>query len=87
MTADNLWRMKMADQASVVHIGENSPEEVAFKLLKEVAAAEGMSMYAGPGGQKPTRAWLLQTYGDCLRAVRNPTMASEGKIGNWMLTA
>ena len=30
----------MADQAPVVHIGENSPEEVALKLFRLVAVAE-----------------------------------------------
>lgn len=58
----------MADN-TVVNIGENSPEHVAFKLLVEVAAAEGKNLYHGPGGAKPDRAWLLDTYRQCRRAV------------------
>lgn len=61
----------MADQA-VVHIGENSPEQVAFKLLKEVARAEGKGLYDGAHGEKPDRKWLLDTYAECLIAVTSP---------------
>lgn len=61
----------MADTKPVVHIGENSPEEVAFKLLRQVAAIEKTSMYGGPGGSEPkNRKWLLDTYAECLEAVK-----------------
>lgn len=58
----------MADQAADVHIGENSPEQVAFKLYREIAAAE---LY-GSQPKNPDRKWILDTYAECLLAVRMP---------------
>ena len=61
----------MAD-VPVVHIGENSPEQVAYKLLIHVAAAEGYMLRSGPSadGNKPSRQYILDTYTECLVAVR-----------------
>lgn len=57
----------MADKA-VVHMGENSPEEVAYKMMLLIANAEGRELYSH--GKKPvTRAWVLSTYAQCRRAV------------------
>lgn len=62
----------MAD-APVVHIGENSPEYVAYRLLLNIAwveqkAVDGASSYDPP---KPaTRKWILDTYAECLMAVK-----------------
>ena len=53
----------MADQ-TVVHLGENSPEQVAYKLLERIAAYENWSTF--------DRKKLLDTYAECLFAVRNP---------------
>lgn len=50
----------MAD-APVVHIGENSPEYVAFLLFKETRALES---------PVTTRKQVLELYADCLRTVR-----------------
>jgi hypothetical protein len=66
----------VADNAPVVHIGENSPEEVAYRLLKHAANAEKVvfghpSSGARGRGMKPaTREWILDTYAECLEAVR-----------------
>jgi hypothetical protein len=61
----------MADKAPVVHIGENSPEHVALKLLINIAYAEKKHFYPGLyDGEKPSRKWLLDTYAECLEAVR-----------------
>jgi hypothetical protein len=60
----------MTDQ-TVLHIGENSPEHVAFKLMEIIAAAESKelrSVVAGP--PKIDRTWLLDTYAECLRVTR-----------------
>ncbi len=58
----------MADNA-VVHIGENSPEQVAFKLMQEISNVEGVQLYSH--GEKPvSREWVLDTYAECLKAVR-----------------
>lgn len=61
----------MADTA-VVHMGENSPEQVAYKLLIHVAATEGYMLRSGPtsDGNKPSRQYILDTYAECLRAAR-----------------
>jgi hypothetical protein len=51
----------MADKPEV-HIGENSPEHVAFKLFLQINATEG----------KRDRAEVLDLYAECLDAVRDP---------------
>jgi hypothetical protein len=57
----------------VVHIGENSPEQVAYRLLEHVAAAEGFHLRRSPSELKlPDRKWLLETYAACINAVKNP---------------
>jgi hypothetical protein len=63
----------MADQATV-HIGENSPEHVALRLLMTIASNEGKKIYGGPtsGGSYADKEWLLTNYKDCLKAVRDP---------------
>jgi hypothetical protein len=66
----------MAD-APVVHIGENSPEEVAYKLLREVARAEGMNTVYTTGNNKPTRKWILDTYAECLTAVKDQRVVQK----------
>lgn len=57
----------MADQTTV-HIGENSREEVAYKLLKDVGRLEGM--HNGIKFENTDRKWLLDTYAQCLTAVK-----------------
>jgi hypothetical protein len=59
----------MADQP-VVHIGENSREEVAFKLMERIATVEGRNLLVLGPNSKATRFWILQTYHDCLMVVR-----------------
>jgi hypothetical protein len=53
-----------------VHMGEGSPENVAFKLFQEIAYAEDVNTHHGPGGsKKPDQEWILDTYARCRRAV------------------
>jgi hypothetical protein len=65
----------MAD-ASVVHIGENSPEKVALKLLEVIANIEHVSLSSSDkselkhGWTKADRKWVLGTYNECIEAVR-----------------
>jgi hypothetical protein len=67
----------MAD-APVVHIAENSAEQVAYKLFREIASAEGRTVIgSGMSGQKPDRKWILSTYRECLYAVRTPAIAND----------
>jgi len=63
----------MAENALVVHAGENSPEQIAYKLLLTIAENEKKPLHST--GTAPTtadRKWLLDTYAECLLAVRNP---------------
>jgi hypothetical protein len=70
----------MAD-APVVHIGENSPEEVAYKLFQHIQSVEKMSLSAEPGGnwKRADRKWILDTYAECLAAIRAPGARLRGK--------
>ncbi len=54
---------------TVVHIGENSPEEVAYKLLQNIASQEKRTLVISTDAE---RKWLLDTYAECLITVRNP---------------
>jgi hypothetical protein len=53
----------MAD-VPVVHMGENSPEQIAFKLMEQIAIAED--------GLKGGRKGILDTYAECLMTVHFP---------------
>lgn len=53
----------MADRSAVVHLGENSPEYVAWKLYEHVMQVEN--------DRRPfNRKYLLDTYAECLDTVR-----------------
>lgn len=59
--------------STVVHMGENSPEQVAFKLLQIVALNERQQLQGSATATNyPDRKWLLDTYAECLRTVRDP---------------
>ena len=60
----------MAD--TVVHIGQNSPEYVALQLLDKVSLVEGFVAHRNPGSGQTTatREWILDTYAECLYAVK-----------------
>jgi len=62
----------MADTAPVVHIGENSPEEVAFRLYRIVGKCEGKLMSSGFAESGTDRQYILDTYSECLQAVKTP---------------
>lgn len=51
----------MAD-APVVHIGENSPEYVAYKLMNDILRLEKH--------QTISRKLLLDTYSECIEAAK-----------------
>ena len=59
---------------SIVHVGENSPEYVAFRLMEKIAASEGRIFNDRPNGtyQSADREWILSTYRECLSAVLGP---------------
>lgn len=59
-----------------LHIGENSPEQVALKLLELVAIVERKDIRArrddniGAGLTMADRKWLLETYSECIEVVK-----------------
>lgn len=53
-----------------VHIGENSPEYVAYKLMRDISRAENISLEGV--NVNSNREWIISTYKECLRVVRNP---------------
>jgi hypothetical protein len=59
----------MAD-TPVVHIGENSPEEVAYKLFRHIGTAESKGL--GASSTTADREWILKTYAMCLETVTAP---------------
>jgi len=65
----------MTDTA-VVHIGENSPEEVAYKMMLLVGNVEGRDTY-GHGTHPMTREWILKTYDQCLSVVRGASAQKQ----------
>ncbi len=60
-----------AKTSSVVHIGENSPEQIAYKPLVTIAANEKKSLHEVT--TTADRKWILDTYAECLSTVRNPS--------------
>ena len=54
----------MANDAPIVHIGENSPEYVALLLMNLINGAEKHP--------QRTRKDILDLYAECLLAVRSP---------------
>jgi hypothetical protein len=63
----------MAESAPVVHIGENSPEHVAFRLMETVMGVERKSLYhddLSAGWSTADRKYILDTYAECLHAAK-----------------
>ena len=62
----------MAD-VPVVHIGENSPQQVAYKLLEQIAKVEKKVFYhqshRDSDDTTADRKWILDTYAECLYTV------------------
>ena len=52
----------------VVHIGENSPEHVAYRLLRDLMTAEDRGI-RDTSKNRVDRKWLLDTYAECLYAA------------------
>jgi hypothetical protein len=53
----------MADN-TVVHLAENSPEQVAYRLMRDIKPKPPLGQ--GPEGKDE----ILDLYAECLRAVR-----------------
>ena len=63
--------------APVVHIGENSPEQVAYRLMHHISLIENRDL-SGGGNTPADREWILRTFDQC-RSVVNAG-ASINKI-------
>ena len=66
----------MSDVPPVVHIGENLPEYIAFELMHIIALAEGKNLSVGTP-VNADREWILDTYAECLGAVRGNRIEYE----------
>jgi hypothetical protein len=65
---------------SVLHFGEGSPEMIAYKLLLDVMKVENraISSAATAGPYTPAdRHYLLNTYHECLMAVRGKRIVAS----------
>jgi hypothetical protein len=76
----------MADDP-IVKVGENSPEQVAFQLLRMVATIERVSLSGEPTPdlRPATKAWLLNTYTDCIHVVRGSSPPAGRLTGDQWL--
>jgi hypothetical protein len=70
----------MAD-ADALHIGENSPEQVAFKLLYEIANVEGIEMRGLSGTKKTDRKWILDPTPNVSLLFARRKIATVGAVG------
>ena len=55
---------------TTVHIGENSPQRIAYVLLGHIRDVEGRIFHrSSERGETADRKWILDTYAECLDAV------------------
>ena len=59
---------------AAVHATDNSAEAIAYRLLHDIAMVEGRIFDRVPqNARSPAdRKWILDTYRECLRAVKQP---------------
>ena len=62
---------------NIIQIAENSPEKVAFDLLKIIATFEGKGFHDANRPSKPDRKYILDTYAEILQTVRSPHLRSS----------
>ena len=58
----------MSDQRPVIQAAHNTPEQVALSLFHIIARVEGKSLDFNGAD----REWILNTYAECIRAIREP---------------
>jgi hypothetical protein len=66
----------MTDETMIRIFGENSPEQIAYKLMHDIAKCEGKKL-SGNGNWNASREWVLGTFAQCLMTVRRPGAVSE----------
>jgi hypothetical protein len=59
---------------STDHPTDESPESVAYRLMLLVADLENRTLHGNPSKDRVNadRQWILDTYAECLRAVKIP---------------
>jgi hypothetical protein len=60
-----------------LHIGDNSPEYVAYRLMLDIAKVEKKALTPSASCQTADRKWVLDTYAECLRTVRSPKRTED----------
>lgn len=66
--------IKMAGNTTL-SVAENSPEYIAFRLMRDIASAEKVVLHGT--GTNSSREWILKTYMQCLCAVRSPNALED----------
>lgn len=56
---------------TVVHIGENSPEQIAYKLMHDIARAEKINLVGS--NVNSNREWIIKTFIMCRQAAGGHT--------------
>jgi hypothetical protein len=61
-------------EPTVVHLGENSPEHVAYQLMRTLALVEDKLFNSSEANPQKvaSRKWILDTYAECLMTVKSP---------------
>jgi hypothetical protein len=65
---------------SILHYGEGSPEMIAYKLLLDVMKVENRTVASNDASGPYTpadRQYLLNTYHECLMAVRGKRIVAS----------
>ena len=62
------------DRASPRSPTDESPESVAYRLLVLIADLENKTLHGNPAKDRTNadRQWILDTYAECLKAIRTP---------------
>jgi hypothetical protein len=64
----------MAD-IPAINFHENTPEQIAYKLFLHIVAREEASLAPGHGKNYVDRFWILSTYAECMKAVKQSVPA------------
>jgi len=72
--------VKSVKEKVTVYIGENSPEQVAYKLMELIAGIEDKQLHRGAAEHHglADKEWILDTYAECLATVITPSARLHG---------
>ena len=64
----------MSEPSSDHRAADESPESIAYRLMQLVADLENKTLHGNPAKERTNadRKWILDTYAECLRAIRAP---------------